>query len=128
MKFPVLVLVLSVAVTGLVLAMAWDAGVQTTITGQHVKMDKAEFAAESGTQLIIWYVKNGKMAAISSPMTGTVNAAQAGGFKDVGTLAPGMAADVIAMAKSPLENIHAVMDVGFVMRGGIVAKVAAAAN
>jgi hypothetical protein len=40
-------------------------------------------------------------------------------------LAQGMAADVIAMAKSPLDDIHAVMDVSFVMRGGIIAKAAA---
>jgi hypothetical protein len=33
-----------------------------------------------------------------------------------------MAADIIAMSKSPLEDIHAVMDVGFVMRGGVVYK------
>jgi imidazolonepropionase-like amidohydrolase len=55
-------------------------------------------------------------------MTGTVNAAQAGGIRDVGKLEPGMAADVIAMSKSPLEDIHATLDVGFVMRGGVVLK------
>ena len=55
-------------------------------------------------------------------MTGTVNAAQAGGIKNVGTIDARMAADIVAMPKSPLEDIHAVMNVGFVMRGGIVAK------
>jgi imidazolonepropionase-like amidohydrolase len=55
-------------------------------------------------------------------MTGTVNAAQAGGIRDVGKLEPGMAADIIAMSKSPLEDIHATLDVGFVMRGGVVLK------
>jgi imidazolonepropionase-like amidohydrolase len=61
-------------------------------------------------------------------MTGTVNAATAGGIKEVGKLEPGMAADVVAMAKSPLDDIQAVMDVGFVMRGGIVYKNAGAAR
>jgi imidazolonepropionase-like amidohydrolase len=55
-------------------------------------------------------------------MAGTVNAAEAAGIKDVGKLTPGMAADVIAMSQSPLEDIHAVMNVGFVMHDGIVAK------
>jgi imidazolonepropionase-like amidohydrolase len=55
-------------------------------------------------------------------MTGTVNAAEAGGVKDVGKIAPGMTADIVAMPRSPLEDIHAVMDVGFVMHSGIVVK------
>jgi hypothetical protein len=33
-----------------------------------------------------------------------------------------MSADVVAMSKSPLEDIHAVMDVGFVMTQGMVVK------
>lgn len=37
-------------------------------------------------------------------------------------LEPGMAADIVAMARSPLEDIRALMDVGFVMRDGIVFK------
>lgn len=61
-------------------------------------------------------------------MTGTVNAATAGGIKEVGRLEPGMAADVVAMAKSPLDDIQAVLDVNFVMRGGIVYKNAGAAR
>jgi hypothetical protein len=44
-------------------------------------------------------------------MTGTVNSAEAGGIKDVGKIAPGMTADIVAMPHSPLEDIHAVMDV-----------------
>ncbi|MEP7246372.1 MAG: amidohydrolase family protein [Gammaproteobacteria bacterium] len=56
-------------------------------------------------------------------MTGTVNAATAAGLADtVGKLAPGMAADIIAMDKSPLDDIHAVLNVGFVMRAGAVVK------
>jgi len=61
-------------------------------------------------------------------MTGTVNAAQAGGIKDVGRLEPGMSADIVAMAKSPLDDIRAVMDVSFVMSRGVVYKNPAAAR
>ena len=41
---------------------------------------------------------------------------------DVGRLEPGKAADIVALSRSPLEDIKAVMDVGFVMRDGIVFK------
>ncbi len=71
---------------------------------------------------MVTYVVDSGLTPREALMTGTVNAAQAGGIKDVGTIAPGMAADIIAMAESPLDDIHAVMNVGFVMRGGIVAK------
>jgi hypothetical protein len=47
---------------------------------------------------------------------------EAGGLHDVGKLAPGMAADIIAMPQNPLDDIRAVIHVAFVMRGGIVAK------
>jgi imidazolonepropionase-like amidohydrolase len=80
---------------------------------------------ENGAEMVTYVVDSG-LTPMEALMTGTVNAAQAGGFKDIGSLAPGMAADVIAMAKNPLDDIHAVMDVGFVMRGGIVAKAAVA--
>jgi imidazolonepropionase-like amidohydrolase len=70
---------------------------------------------------MVEYVKAG-MTPMEALMTGTVNAAQAGGIKGVGKLEPGMSADVVAMAKSPLEDINSVMDVGFVMTGGMVVK------
>jgi len=77
---------------------------------------------ENGMEMVTYVVDSG-MTPMEALMAGTVNAAQAGGIKDVGTLEPGMAADVIAMPQSPLDDIHAVMNVGFVMRGGIVAKI-----
>jgi imidazolonepropionase-like amidohydrolase len=70
---------------------------------------------------MVEYVKAG-MTPMEALMTGTVNAAQAGGIKSVGKLEPGMAADVVAMSRSPLEDINSVMDVGFVMTGGMVVK------
>ncbi len=71
---------------------------------------------------MVTYVVDSGMTPMEALMAGTVNAAAAGGIKDVGKLAPGMAADVVAMSRSPLEDIHAVMDVGFVMHNGIVVK------
>lgn len=53
---------------------------------------------------------------------GTVKAAQAAGVDNVGKLAPGMAADIVAMPASPLDNINAVLDLSFIMRDGIIFK------
>lgn len=67
------------------------------------------------------YVNVG-MSEMESLMAGTVHAATAGGIDSVGSLAPGMAADVVAMPGDPLESIDAVLGVDFVMRDGIVFK------
>lgn len=69
----------------------------------------------------IEYVNIG-MSPMESLMAGTVNAAEAGGIKGVGRLTPGMAADVVALGSSPLDDIKSVLDVRFVMRDGIVFK------
>jgi imidazolonepropionase-like amidohydrolase len=76
---------------------------------------------ENAMEMVTYVVDSG-MTPMEALMAGTVNAAEAGGIKDVGKLAPGMVADVIAMSQSPLEDIHAVMNVEFVMHDGIVAK------
>ncbi|HEX7011557.1 MAG TPA: amidohydrolase family protein [Steroidobacteraceae bacterium] len=65
---------------------------------------------------------NAGMTPMEALMSGTVNAAEAAGLANVGKLEPGMAADIIAMPRSPLEDIEAVMEVEFVMRDGIVFK------
>jgi imidazolonepropionase-like amidohydrolase len=66
------------------------------------------------------------MTPMEALMTGTVNAAAAAGVSDIGKLEPGNAADIVAMPRSPLENIQAVKEVSFVMRDGIVFKGAGA--
>jgi imidazolonepropionase-like amidohydrolase len=45
-----------------------------------------------------------------------------GRFKDVGTLEPGKFADVIAVTGDPLQDVRALENVGFVMKGGEVVK------
>jgi len=50
-------------------------------------------------------------------------AAQAMGMADqIGSIGPGLEADIIAIAGDPLQDITAVRRVVFVMRGGIVYK------
>lgn len=65
-----------------------------------------------------WYVQIGltPMAAIE---TATVNAAGLlGREKELGTIEPGKYADIIAVAQSPLEDIHRLANVSFVMKAG----------
>jgi len=73
-------------------------------------------------QEFIEYVNAG-MTPMEALMTGTVNAAEAAGVADkTGSLEAGKAADVVALSRSPLEDIQAVKDVAFVMRDGVVVK------
>jgi imidazolonepropionase-like amidohydrolase len=70
----------------------------------------------------IEYVNIG-MTEMEALKAGTVDAAEAGGFSDkAGSIAPGKAADLVAMSESPLEDIRQVLDVRFVMRDGVVFK------
>jgi len=53
----------------------------------------------------------------------TVDAADLLGWKDqLGTLEPGKYADLIAVPGDPLADITALDGVGFVMKGGVVAR------
>ncbi|AHE54991.1 amidohydrolase family protein [Sphingomonas sanxanigenens] len=57
--------------------------------------------------------------------TATVNAAEAlGRDATIGTIAPGKDADIIAVAGSPLEDVRRMEQVDFVMRHGVVHKLA----
>ncbi|MFT3976340.1 MAG: amidohydrolase family protein [Sphingomonas bacterium] len=67
------------------------------------------------------YVEAG-MTPMEALVAGTSDAALAGGIKGVGSLEPGMSADVVAMARSPLKDISAVQHVSFVMRAGNIYK------
>ena len=67
------------------------------------------------------YVNIG-MSPMEALMAGTVHAAEAGGIEGVGQLSPGYRADIVALPRSPLDDIEAVLDVEFVMRDGHVFK------
>ena len=45
-----------------------------------------------------------------------------GRSKHIGRIAPGMVADIVAVAGDPLQDIRVLEDVGFVMKGGVVHK------
>ncbi|MFT5132901.1 MAG: imidazolonepropionase-like amidohydrolase [Gammaproteobacteria bacterium] len=56
-------------------------------------------------------------------VTATSNAAEALGLQaSLGKLEQGYAADIIALAKDPLADIHELKKVVFVMRDGVVYK------
>ncbi len=66
------------------------------------------------------YVELG-MTPMQAIETATVNAASLLGLQDeVGRLNAGMAADIVATDISPLEDITALQNITFVMRGGVV--------
>jgi imidazolonepropionase-like amidohydrolase len=63
------------------------------------------------------------MTSIQSLKAGTSAAAELLGLKDkIGALAPGMAADIVAVPGNPVTDIKAVQNVTFVMKAGIVYK------
>jgi hypothetical protein len=66
-------IIVSIVITGLIIAMSSIAGTQAQMTGSLSKMDQAFYAAEAGAHHVAWYCKNDKMASITSPLTGTVN-------------------------------------------------------
>jgi imidazolonepropionase-like amidohydrolase len=53
---------------------------------------------------------------------GTLTASEALGVTDRGELAPGLYADIVAVAGDPLADIKTLTDVRFVMKGGKVYK------
>jgi len=78
---------------------------------------------------IIYRVRNGGQPAMNAIMGATSINADAIGLKDqIGALAPGMEADLIAVDGDPLSDINALMRVVFVMKGGKVYRNVAAAQ
>ncbi len=66
---------------------------------------------------------NAGMTEMESLMAGTINAAIAAGYAEkIGSLEVGKAADMVAMAKSPLDDISAVLRLNFIMRDGVIFK------
>ncbi len=62
------------------------------------------------------------MSPIDAIRSATVNAADLLGIEDLGAIAPGLLADLIAVAGDPLEDVTVFEDVRFVMKGGTVVK------
>ncbi len=106
-----------ISVTGKSLEKAYPAGVKIAF-GTDAGVSKHGRNADEFELL----VKHGMtpMAAIEAA---TVNAATLLGVdKDVGTLEPGKAADIIAVSGDPLADVTVLKSVRFVMKGGQIAK------
>ncbi len=95
---------------------AWRAGV------------KIGFGTDSGVSLhgdnadeFVYMVEAG-MPPAEALRSATVNAAQVLDVADIGQLAPGFRADVIAMPGDPLADINAVKEVDFVMKDGVIVR------
>lgn len=68
------------------------------------------------------YVAAG-MTPMEALVAGTVSAAEAAGIADrAGSLQAGKAADLVAMPRSPLDDISAVLELDFIMRDGVIFK------
>lgn len=63
------------------------------------------------------------MTPAAALLAGTRNAAEAlGRTEDLGTIAPGRRADIVAVQGDPLQDITLLQNVGFVMKDGVVYK------
>jgi hypothetical protein len=72
---------------------------------------------------VIYRVQQGGQAPVDALNAITALAAQALGMADrIGTIAPGMDADLIAVEGNPLDDITALRRVAFVMKGGVVQR------
>ena len=71
----------------------------------------------------VYRVRDGGQDPMDAIISATSRAAESLGLENqLGTLAPGMEADIIATAGNPIEDITSVKDVMFVMKGGRVYK------
>lgn len=71
----------------------------------------------------IYRVQDGGQPAMDAIVSGTSLAAESLGLqKQIGTIAVGMDADIVAVAGNPVDDITAVRHVEFVMKGGRVYK------
>ncbi len=70
---------------------------------------------------LVCRVREAGQAPMNALMTATSGNAEALGLgREIGTIAPGFRADLIALDGDPLQEIEAVLRVRFVMKGGVV--------
>jgi imidazolonepropionase-like amidohydrolase len=89
---------------------------------------KIGFGTDAGVSLhgdnadeFLFMVEAG-MPAAAALQAATVNAAEVLGVADLGRIAPGFRADVVAMPGDPLADIQAVKKVDFVMKDGVIVR------
>ncbi len=74
-------------------------------------------------QEVVLMVEECGFSPVEAIRSATVTGAELLGLDDsLGALKEGMAADIIAVPRDPLEDIHALMEVAFVMKAGAVAR------
>ncbi len=61
-------ILVSVVVTAMVMTIAWVATTSLQTTTSLTKADQSFYIAEAGAQKIVWFVRNNKMASITSPI------------------------------------------------------------
>ena len=93
----------------------------------HVKMvfgtDATAGAHGRNAEELIYRVKDGGQQPMDAIVTATSRSAESLQLgNQIGTIAPGMEADIIAVDGNPLQDITAVRRVTFVMKGGKVVK------
>ncbi|MGB0905995.1 MAG: amidohydrolase family protein [Maricaulaceae bacterium] len=99
------------------LRIAWENGVNVAF-GTDTGVSKH---GENAQEFI--YMKKAGMSAQDSIKAATIKAAEHIGMKDqIGTLEAGKYADMIAVKGNPLTDIEELLDVDFVMKGGVVYK------
>ena len=79
----------------------------------------------SNAEEFVYMVEAG-MPPAQALQTATVNAAELLGVDDVGQVAPGLRADIVAVPGDPLQDITVVRRVDFVMKDGVVVRAPAA--
>jgi len=106
-----------IGVTGKALAKAFPAGVKIAF-GTDAGVSKHGRNADEFELM----VKHG-MTPASAIHAATVNAADLLGLAaEIGSIEPGKAADIIAVAGDPLSDVTTLKRVGFVMKGGSIVK------
>ncbi len=83
--------------------------------------DTGEFAHGENALEFARLVERG-LTSLQAVRSATVGAAELLGFDDRGRIAPGLRADLVAVAGDPLSDVTVLGDVRFVMRGGSVVK------
>ncbi len=96
---------------------AWKAGVNLALGS-----DAGVVPHGSNAREVEWFVKIGISEAEALKIA-TINTAKHLGLADqIGSLKPGMSADIIALQGNPLEDISVIKDVIFVMKEGQLVK------
>ena len=90
----------------------------------HVRIAMGSDAVFTGfgenTAELGWFVKAGMTPVQALHSATTVGAELLGREKELGTIAPGAYADLVAIEGDPVKDIEAVRRVRWVMKGGVV--------